>query len=112
MIRPGMIFAVAAGESRIARRLVRYWAFTLVAGLAAAFMYGWYAFIHYVGSSYSATVAMINPRFVMGFAAFWFLCIFFIGLVVLAFEVRARDTRERIAEVRGGRAGRLRAEFL
>lgn len=99
MIRPDMILAVARAEARLTRRLVRYWVFV---GLAAVFglgSYAYYAILHWMFSSRSATIAAINPRYFMSAIGLYYLMLFMFGLVFLGFDVRSRDKRERIVEV-------------
>jgi ABC-type transport system involved in multi-copper enzyme maturation permease subunit len=99
MIRPGIVWCVARTELRLTRRLVRYWIFMILSGLLGLAVYGWYSILHYQFSSYSATAAVVNPRYLMGFMGFWWLLFFAVGLVFLGFDVRARDVRDRIWEV-------------
>jgi len=99
MIRLDMIWGIARAELRLARRLVRYWIFIVLATLWTAVQYGQTFFIHYFFSGYSASAAGINPRYFMGGFGWWFVMVFMIGAVFLAFDVRARDSRDRIVEV-------------
>ena len=100
MIRLDVILAIARAEGRLTRRLVRYWVFLVLAWGFGILGYVNYAFIlHARFSAYSATVAAINPRYLVALYGTWYLLIFLIGLVFLGFDVRARDVRERIVEV-------------
>jgi hypothetical protein len=99
MIRAGMVWGIARAEARLTRRLVRFWLFVIVGLLIAAFQFAQFAFIYKLFSFGSASAATINPRFFLANAAGAFLIIFYIGLIFLAYEVRARDQRERIVEV-------------
>ena len=99
MIRPAMIWGLARAEARLTRRLVRYWLFVIVGLLVAAFQFGQFMLIYKLFSSGSGSAATINPRFFLANAAGAFVVIFYLGLIFLAFEVRARDVRERIVEV-------------
>ncbi len=90
MIRLANILGIARAETRLTRRLVRYWVFQVIALLAGLGIYGYYIWIHWNFSSYSATAAIINPRFLVGFMGIYYLVIFLIGLVFLGFDVRAR----------------------
>ena len=99
MIRPGVVLGIARAETRLARRLVRYWVFTSLAILVGSALYTYYYVIHRFASGFSATVSAINPRYlIMGFGT-WYLMIFAIGLIFLGFDVRSRDQRERMHEV-------------
>ena len=99
MIRPGMVWGLARAEARLTRRLVRYWLFVILGLLIAAFQFAQFAFIYKLFSFGSGSAATINPRYFLANAAGAFLIIFYIGLIFLAYEVRARDERERIVEV-------------
>lgn len=92
------VWAVAQAERRLTRRLKRYWLFLLPAFAAALIYFVYLSAIHGVASSYSASVGMINPRFLPTVIVVTFLALFFAGIIFLAFDVRARDQRERIAE--------------
>ena len=100
MISFDQILAAARAELRSARRLVRTWMFTAVALLIALVGYGQQVFFHAIGSGISTTVgAIMTPRFVvvqMGSQMLWVLMG---ALVFLAFDIRARDQRERMHEV-------------
>lgn len=100
MIDLTAILGVARAEARLARRLVRYWVFLSLAALAGFAFYMYYWAIHRQFSSWSATAAITNPRFLAGSTyGFFYLLIFAVGLVFLAFDLRSRDRRERVAEV-------------
>ena len=47
----------------------------------------------------SATIGAMGPRYVVSGSGMYLLMIFMVGLIFLAFDVRARDLRERMAEV-------------
>ncbi len=99
MMRFGMIWGLARAEARLTRRLVRYWLFVIVGLLVAAFQFTQFMFIYKFFSSGSGSAATVNPRYFLANAAGAFVIIFYVGLIFLAFEVRARDVRERIVEV-------------
>ncbi|NJN63924.1 MAG: ABC transporter permease [Acidobacteria bacterium] len=99
MIDLGAIWASAVAEMRVTRRLVRYWIFTALAFALFLIAYGYYALLHGAFSFFSATIAWLNPRFLLGAFGFWYCFVLMVGAVFLAFEVRGRDTRERISEV-------------
>lgn len=98
-MRLPMILAIARAEIRSVRRLVRYWVFALLSVAFTFLAYGYYTVIHTVASRFSATVGAIGPRYLMSGVGLYFVVIFLLGLIFLAFDVRARDERERIAEV-------------
>jgi len=99
MMQLANVWAVARAEIRLTRRLVRYWVFLVISYLVALVGYLYYGAIHAFFSSYSATAASIGPRFLIGAFGFYYLAVFVVGLVFLAFDVRARDRRERMVEV-------------
>ena len=99
MIRRPQVLAVARAEMRLTRRLVRYWVFLVLSYLFGLGAYFYYATIHGLFSSQSATVAAIGPRFLVGAFGFYYFLIFEVGVVFLGFDVRARDRRERMIEV-------------
>lgn len=99
MIRFRQVMAIANSERRINRRLVRYWVFVSLAYLIALFIYAQLAAVHGLFSSYSGTVGAISPRFLLSFIGLLYAVIFLIGAIFLAFDVRARDIRERMNEV-------------
>ena len=99
MIRPGIVWGVAKAEARLSRRLVRYWVFQVLASLVGFAFFLYYYWLHWMFSSFSGTAAMLNPRFLVGVVGIYYLVAFLMGLVFLGYDVRARDARERMAEV-------------
>lgn len=93
------ILTVAQAEKRLTRRLKRYWLFVILAFAAGTFIFGYYNILHAFFSSFSATLGTINPRYLLSVPSIAFQFIFTIGIVFIAFDVRARDVRERIVEV-------------
>ena len=98
-MRWSMLLAVARAEIRSVRRLMRYWMFSVLSIGITFLIYMQYAFMHGFASRLSATAGVMAPRFLIGAVGFYILGIFLIGLIFLAFDVRARDERERMAEV-------------
>ena len=98
-MRLSMIRAIARAEIRSVRRLVRYWMFSTLSVGITLLIYLYYAAMHGFASRFSATAGATNPRYLIGFMGLALLGIFVIGLIFLAFDVRARDERERIADV-------------
>ena len=93
------LLAVAVAEMRSARRLARTWLFIVLSVLLSVVAYIYYSGIHGVASGLSASIGVVNPRFIlssMGTLALWVLVV---AIIFLAFDVRARDARERIADV-------------
>src|SRR5690606_4322106 len=107
-------------EGRHTRRLVRYWVFLSIAYLFGVGAYFYYGTLHALFSSFSASVGMIGPRYLMFAIGLYYLTGFVLGIVFLGFDVRARDIREGIVEVLDSRpitnfelvAGRFVALFL
>ena len=99
MMRLPMILAIARAEIRSVRRLIRYWVFALLSVAFTLLAYGYYTIIHAYASRFSATVGVAGPRYLMSGVGLYCVLIFLLGLIFLAFDVRARDERERIAEV-------------
>ena len=98
MIRVKQVMAIAGAETLITRRLARYWVFMGLAYLAALFIYFIYSTLHYF-SSYSASIGAVSPRFLLSVIGLFYSVVFIIGTIFLAFDIRARDKRERMSEV-------------
>jgi ABC-type transport system involved in multi-copper enzyme maturation permease subunit len=94
-----VVWGLARAEARLTRRLARYWVFGVLAVLLIVVAYLYYALLHGLFSSYSASVGAINPRYLVAAFGSWGVMIFMLGLLFLGFDVRARDERERIVEV-------------
>ena len=91
--------AVAVAEMRSARRLARTWVFCGITFLTGALSWFVYSAMHGLLSGLSGSFGIVNPRFIMSSQGVMLLLMFIVALVFLAFDVRARDTRERMAEV-------------
>ena len=98
-MRLSMILAIVRAEIRSIRRLFRYWTFAIVSAGLALSLYLYYAVIHGLASGFSATAAATSPRYLIAVMGIGLTSIFLLGLIFLAFDVRARDERERMAEV-------------
>jgi len=99
MIRPGVVWSLAGAESRLTRRLARYWVFQVIALILGVGITVYYGLLHQFFSSWSGTAALLNPRYLAAFLGMYYLVGFLFGLVFLGFDIRARDKRERIMEV-------------
>lgn len=99
MIHIKNVFTFARVETQLTRRLVRYWFFIFASYLIAIIIFLLYSGLHGVYSSYSATAALFNPRFLVGTIGLHYLLIYITGTVFLAFDVRARDEREHMTDV-------------
>ncbi|MFC1839697.1 hypothetical protein ACFL1N_08965 [Thermodesulfobacteriota bacterium] len=98
MINFKSVLSISKAESRVTRRLARYWIFLLFSYLLAFFMYIRNSVMHYF-SSYTATAGLVSPKYLISISGLLFLIIYTVGVVFLAFDVRARDKRERMSEV-------------
>ena len=83
---------VALAELHIVRRMVRTWLFAALAIGVGLYVYHDWSVLH----SFTGLVAA--PRFALPGFGILTLWILLAGLVFLAFDVRARDERERVAE--------------
>jgi len=100
MMRWNVLWGIARAEARLDRRLVRYWVFVALASLFAAGSYAAIAALYYNFSAHSATIGAMNTRFLfVGGFGFRYALIIAVGLIFLAFDIRARDAKDRIAEV-------------
>ncbi|MBN1904187.1 MAG: hypothetical protein JW927_03735 [Deltaproteobacteria bacterium] len=94
------ILSIARAETLVIRRLARYWLFLAISFLFVFIAFIYYSALHGLYSSHSATVGLLSPRFlVTSIAGVLYLVIYSIGVIFLAFDVRARDLRERMHEV-------------
>jgi hypothetical protein len=94
------VLSIARAETRVTRRLVRYWLFLAFSALIIFLAFIYYSVLHGLFSSYSATVGLVCPRFLASsVAGTLYQAVYSIGVVFLAFDIRARDKRERMYEV-------------
>ena len=85
---------------RSARRLARTWLFFVLASVLGFVSYLYYGVVHAFGSGYMVTAGMIaSPKVLFVVFGSSMLLVLQICLVFLAFDVRARDRRDRIHEV-------------
>jgi len=97
---PSRLFGVAVAEMRSARRLARYWTFVAVAFVLGFGLYLYYGFLHVVGSGHTVTAGMIvSPKVLFFVIGGSMSLVLQVCMIFLAFDVRARDRRERVAEV-------------
>ena len=73
--------------------------FSVLSVVLTFLIYIYYAGIHGFPSRFSATVGATAPRYVMSFLGLYILILCLLGLIFLAFDIRAREERERMAEV-------------
>ena len=93
------IVAIAIAEIRSARRLARTWTFAGLALAVGIVQFIFFSFMHGTASGMSASAGLISPRFILSYLGVYYVWVLMVGLVFLAFDVRARDERDRIAEV-------------
>lgn len=99
MFQGDEFLAVALAEMRAARRQVRTWLFVGLALLLGGGSYLIYAGIHGVFSGLSSTVGAFSPRVLVSSIGMAMVMVLIFGIVFLAFDIRSRDQRERMAEV-------------
>ena len=93
------VLTIAQAELRLTRRLKRYWLFIVAAfGLATA-IFVQYNFLHAFYSSFSATVGSVNPRYLLSVPGLALQGIFTLGVIFIAFDVRARPPACRCTTV-------------
>ena len=90
--------AVALAEMRAVRRLARTWVFVFLTLLVGVFFYVQYAFMHGL-SGFASTLGSFGPRVLVTAIGMIMVIVLVVGMVFLAFDIRARDQRERMAEV-------------
>ena len=100
MLNRRKLWTLAAAEMRSCRRLVRTWVFIVVALLFCA---GWYIdalefqWPSPPGSFFSDSD--VTARYTISTLMNGFVAIFSIGIIFLAFDIRARDVQNRISDV-------------
>lgn len=99
MVRLPTLLAVSRAEIRTNTRLVRYWVSTVILVLAAFVMFWQFTGLHRDLSGLSATMGTMGPRHLLTWVGLDLLLVSVVGLLFLAFDVRARDERDRIIEV-------------
>ena len=99
MIRMKQVMAIASAETRVTRRLARYWIFLSISCFIVLIAYLISSSLHGFLSSSSASAGIFAPRFGIESLGSQYLIIYIVGTVFLAFDVRSRDMRERINEV-------------
>ena len=94
--------AIAVAELRTATRLVRTWTFAFLAVSAALACYAIQSLIH--ADLWASSHLVTAPRFFVGTIGGIVLPIMTVTAVLLAFDIRARDRRDRIDEVLDARS--------
>ena len=98
-MRLPMILVVARAEIRSNRRRVLYWLYAILAILVGVATFAQFTFLHGSFSGMSATIAAVGPRYLIAQTGLNLLLVFLAGITFLAFDVRARDERDRMVEV-------------
>ena len=99
MISFANVRSLARAEMRTIRRLFRFWLFSAAAMLLGLLFFGQYLVMHGLGSGFSASAGAFSPKFLLSQTALWQTTVLGIGVVFLAFDLRARDRRDRVIEV-------------
>ena len=99
MISPSTVWSLARAEMRTIRRLFRFWLFAAVALVLCLFQYGYFWVIHGLFSGISATLGAMSPKYLLSQTALFQTMVLGLGVVFLAFDLRARDRRDRVIEV-------------
>ena len=90
--------AVAVAEMRAARRMARTWVFVALTTLFGVATYVAFSAMHAV-SGFASTMGSFGPKVLVTSIGMNMAVVLIVGMVFLAFDVRARDQRERMAEV-------------
>lgn len=92
------LLAVTAAELRSVRRLARTWVFLALGIAAMGTVFGYYSYLHGT-TSFASLSGGALPRFTTAYFNSYVLWFFMAAMVFLAFDLRHRDERERVAEV-------------
>ena len=98
-LRPTVVLAVARAETRTTLRLIHYWLFALLSVGLGCVVYMELALTHGNLSGFASGMGTFSPQFYVGLFGVYFYLWLFVCLIFLAFEIRARDERDRIVEV-------------
>lgn len=93
------LLAVAVAELRSVRRLARTWVFLALGIAVVGTVFGYYSYVHATISFASLSGGNTLPRFTTAYFNSYVLWFFMAAMVFLAFDLRHRDERERVAEV-------------
>ena len=93
------LWSLTLAEMRSSMRLVRTWVFIVIACALTVNVYIYMSTVHSLFSSVTSATGAFAPRFQMSSFLWQFLLVSLIGMIFLAFDIRARDVRERMAEV-------------
>ena len=93
------LLAVTVAELRSVRRLARTWVFLALGIAVVGTAFGYYSYLHSTISFASLSGGNTLPRFTTAYFNSYVLWFFMAAMVFLAFDLRHRDERERVAEV-------------
>ena len=93
------VWAVAVAEMRSARRQVRTWGFSVLAIGGSLLSFIGTGAQHAQEGWISPVTEFAAPRFAMSSVGMLLLLALLFGVIFLAFDIRARDRRERMVEV-------------
>ena len=93
------VMAVAAAEVRTARRSTRTWVFVALGAGTAFGAYGYYFYVHGLMSGFMPVAGYYSPRFQAAAINVYVLWVFVAAAAFLAFDIGARNVRERIPDV-------------
>ena len=93
------VMAVAVAEARFARRSPRTWVFVALGSGSVLAAYGYYFYAHGYFSVPMPAMAYFSPRFHAAAINVYLLWIFLAAAAFLAFDIGARNQRERVADV-------------
>ena len=91
--------AVAAAEIRSARRSTRTWVFVVLGAGTALGAYSYYFYVHGLMSGSMPVAGYYSPRFQAAAINVYVLWVFVAAAAFLAFDIGARNVRERVADV-------------
>lgn len=90
--------AVSLAELRSVRRLARTWVFLALGISVVGIAYWYYSYLHATSSFSYLNSGNTLPRFTTAYFNSYVLWFFMGAMVFLAFDLRHRDVRERVAE--------------
>ena len=102
-MRIDRLWAIMSAETRSCRRLIRTWVFVAIATISGAFMFLLQSLTNLFSSYVSPSVSLSGPQFTILSVGRMIPLWFTLGIVFLAFDIRARDIMDRIGEVNDSR---------
>ena len=99
MLNLNAMIAVAVAEMQACRRMARTWVFIVLASLISTGSYLSSNVGFMLQSTTSPAQGLTNPRYILADFSSIFIGLFAVGVIFLAFDIRARDVKNRIYEV-------------